>query len=374
MISQPLTLIRINKLGKPYVQDTDPSLKNTMAVNDIWLNTSAGTMKTWDGSEWTEMQFGGSAIMDDCITNRMLANDISASKITAGILRSQNGDFYLDLESGEAKLLNLMLGGQVEGNIIATSSNGLTRVRLRGREGERDITAGIVFEQREGTGPNDEWENAGQLYFSYASRRSYAAFENFQVGKYNSGRPTQAYNAGSADGLMWRSVSTDWLRASYATYHGFRLAKRADTTENFTDVPAVMTAIGNCMDGASVECDGVVTCTYQFNDIVRIDFNLKVTAAGSGADPYGISVNALRQINADIPNITPMTGGTVQIYGTTGSLSASLVGATLLANDDTWQPAYVSSGSLVGVTEQNMTLNTTFVGTCYGKYSFGDEI
>ena len=41
------------------------------------------------------------------------------------------------------------MGGQVEGNIIATSYNGRTRVRLRGRDGDRDITAGLIFEQKE---------------------------------------------------------------------------------------------------------------------------------------------------------------------------------------------------------------------------------
>ena len=136
MISQPLTIIRTNKMGKPYVQNTDPSLTQAMSPNDLWLNTSEGTMKAWDGTGWVEMQFGESAIMDDCITNRMLANDISASKIVAGILRSQDGSFYLNLETGEAELLKLVMGGEIEGNIIATSSNGLTRVRLRGREGD----------------------------------------------------------------------------------------------------------------------------------------------------------------------------------------------------------------------------------------------
>ena len=83
MISPTTTILRINKLGKPYVQSTDPSLTHRISANDIWLNPVAGTMKTWNGSAWEEMQFGASAIMDDCIANRMLANDISANKITA---------------------------------------------------------------------------------------------------------------------------------------------------------------------------------------------------------------------------------------------------------------------------------------------------
>lgn len=80
MRSQPMTILRINKLGKPYVQSSDPSRTRAMIQNDLWLNPDAGTMKMWNGHAWDEMQFGGSAIMDDCIANRMLANDISASR------------------------------------------------------------------------------------------------------------------------------------------------------------------------------------------------------------------------------------------------------------------------------------------------------
>lgn len=374
MISQPMTIFRINKLGKPYVQDTDPSIANTMVVNDVWLNTKHGTMKMWNGTGWDEMQFGGSAIMDDCITNRMLANDISASKITAGILKSQDESFYLDMETGEAQLLNLILGGQVEGNIIATSSNGLTRVRIRGREGDRDVTAGIVFEQREADDDLTPWENAGQIYFSYENRQTHAALENYQVGHYNSSRPTMGFNAGSADGLMWRAVSIDWLKSAYHTYHGYRLRQRDTIYDSWTDVPPVLTAIGNLMVGTAVECNGIATCTYKMNDIMQIDFNLKVTVNGSGSDAYGISRDALRQINADIPIITPIDGGTLQIFGSVGALSTVYTGTSLVANGNMWQPACIATNALEAIAESAMVVDMTLVGTCYGKYSYGDDI
>ena len=374
MISQPMTLIRINKLGKPYVQDTDPSINNSMAINDVWLNTKVGTMKMWNGTGWDEMQFGGSAIMDDCITNRMLANDISASKITTGILRSQDGTFFLNMETGEAQLLNLALGGQVEGNIIATSSNGLTRIRVRGREGDRDVTAGIILEQREADDEFTDWENAGQIYFSYASRQTYAAIENYQVGHYNSSRPSMGFNAGSEDGLMWRAVSTDWLKSAYHTYHGYRLRKRDTISDSWTDVDPVLTAIGNSMSGTAVACDGIVTCTYKMNDIMQIDFHLTITTSGSGTDAYGISKDALRQLNADIPIITPIDGGKLQIFSSSGALDTSHIGTTFIANGNVWQPAHVSSGVLVAIDESSMATNMTLTGTCYGKYSYGEEI
>lgn len=369
MISQQTTLFRANKMGKPYVQSTDPSIANKLVVNDMWLNPAAGTMKMWNGTEWLEMQFGASALMDDCIANRVLANDISASKITAGILRSQDGSVYVNLETGEAELLKLVMGGEIEGNIIATSSNGLTRVRLRGREGERDVTAGVIFEQREDPSDEDAWENAGQLYFAYSTRRLIVASPNYTIGPYNANRPIMAYNAGSADGLMWRMLSTDWLKAGYATYHGYRLMQRDTTSDSFEQVPAVCNAIGVCIDGASVSCDGIVTVTYEMNDIVRLDFNLNVITAGTGTSAFGISPTLLRTLNPDIPSITPVDGGTLQIFTSTGTLDTSLVGPTLKAENGLWNPAHIVSSQITALTEAYMRAGMVLKGTCFGTYS-----
>ena len=370
MISQPLTIIRTNKLGKPYVQSTDPSLSNTMSLNDLWLNMSDGTMKTWDGEKWVEMQFGGSAIMDDCITNRMLANDISASKIVAGILRSQDGSFYLNMETGEAELLKLVMGGEIEGNIIATSSNGLTRVRLRGKEGDRDITAGLVFEQRE-SADSDLWENAGQIYFGYSNRQTYATFQGYMIGAYNSGRPVQAYNAGSNDGLMWRMVSLDWLRANYVTYHGVRLAKRETTGDSFEAINPVIVVTGNIMSGTSVVGKGTATLTYKMNEVMQIDFNIKITTSGSGTGTYGISTALLRTLSDEIPSLTPMDGGVLNVFNSSGA-SLMMTGSSFIADGAFWKPAYVPDTALVGINESSLTNGMTLSGTCYGKYVFED--
>ena len=372
MRSQPMTILRINKLGKPYVQSSDPSRTRAMIQNDLWLNPDAGTMKMWNGHAWEEMQFGGSAIMDDCIANRMLANDISASKITTGILQSQDGSFYLNLETGEAQLLRLILGGQVEGNIIATSSNGLTRVRLRGREGEKDVTAGLIYEEREST-DTDEWNNAGQIYFAYTSRQTHAAIQNYQIGKYNSSRPTQAYNAGSHDGLMWRSVSTDWLKASYLTFHGLRLAKRNALDETFENVPAVIQAVGDCLTGETVACAGTYTCTYQLNEVMRIDFSLRITTAGTGTGECGLSIAQLRNLNPNIPAMTPVDGGTYRLYNSNGDLLGAFIGASFVAENGLWVPAYVASGELAPIAESALASNVTMTGTIFGKYNLEDE-
>ncbi len=372
MISQPLTIIRTSKLGKPYVQNTDPSSNNNLAVNDIWLNPSDGTLKTWNGTEWEEMQFGESALMDDCISNRVIANDISASKVTTGILRSQDGGIYIDLVTGEAILNKLTMGGEIEGNIIAMSSNGLTRVRLRGKEGERDVTAGIIFEQREST-EVDDWENAGQIYFGYNNRHTYSSLQSYSIGVYNPNKPTMGYYQGVDDGFLWRAISADYLSGAMLTYHGVRLVKRNGMEDTFADVPQVMNAIGNCMSGTSVEVDGIVTCTYEMNEVMRLDFNIKVTTAGTGSSDYGISPTLLRTLNADIPVITPIDGGSLQVFSSSGALVTNSVGASMVATNGLWTPSRLVSGVETVFGESTMNSGITLIGTCYGIYTFEDE-
>ena len=372
MISQPLTIIRTSKLGKPYVQNTDPSGSNNLAVNDMWLNPSDGTLKTWNGTEWEEMQFGESALMDDCISNRVIANDISASKVTTGILRSQDGNIYIDLATGEAILNKLTMGGEIEGNIIAMSSNGLTRVRLRGKEGERDVTAGIIFEQREST-EVDDWENAGQIYFGYNNRHTYSSLQSYSIGVYNPNKPTMGYYQGVDDGFLWRAISADYLSGAMLTFHGVRLIKRNGIEDTFADVPQVMNAIGNCMSGTSVEVDGIVTCTYEMNEVMRLDFNLKVTTAGTGSGDYGISPTLLRTLNADIPVITPIDGGSLQVFSSSGALDTNNVGASMIATNGLWTPSRLVSGVETVFDESAMNSGITLIGTCYGIYTFEDE-
>lgn len=372
MISQPLTIIRTNKLGKPYVQNSDPSSANDMSVNDIWLNPSEGTMKTWNGSGWDNMQFGASAIMDDCISDRVIANDISASKITTGILQSQNGGVYIDMETGEAFLTKLQMGGEIEGNIIAMSTNELTRVRLRGKENDRDVTAGIIFEQREST-DSEEWENAGQIYFGYNNHLTYAMVQAYSIGVYSANKPTMGYYQGADDGYVWRAVSADYLKACMQTFHGLRLVERNSINDNFADVPAVMNAQGNCFSGTAIVVDGIVTCTYQMNEVMRLDFQLTITTSGSGSGTYGVSPTLLRTLNANIPKITPISGGVVQLFSNSGALNTNNIGGSMIAKNGLWTPARLVSNVMTAWPEQALSSGIKLVGTCFGKYSFSED-
>jgi len=379
MISQPYTVMRVNKIGKPYVQSTDPSRTNKIAVNDMWLNPSAGTMKMWNGTEWINMQFGEDALMDNCIANRMIAGEISANKITTGVLQSQDGSFRLDLSTGEATLMKLVMGGQVEGDVIATSTDELTRVKLRGSEemeegDDSEITAGIVLESRDGTTDEDDWVASGRLHFSDNARQSACTVQKFQIGIPDDYRPDMGFNGGTYDGLLWQMLSLDWLRSARYTYHGARLMSRASTDDAFTNVVPVLTAVGSLFSGNAVVASGTATCTYKFNEVMQIDFNVKVTTAGSsGSLPFGLSRTLLRQINTAIPLITPLDGGNLQIFNSDGTLRSAYVGATFVVVDDVWKPAYNSNGTITPLVETSLTSGMTLVGTCYGTYDFEVE-
>jgi hypothetical protein len=83
-----------------------------------------------------------------------------------------------------------------------------------------------------------------------------------------------------------------------------------------------------------------------------------------------LSRTLLRQINTVIPLITPLDGGNLQIFNSDGTLRSAYVGATFVAVDDVWKPAYNSSGTITPLVETSLTSGMTLVGTCYGTYDF----
>ena len=123
------------------------------------------------------------------------------------------------------------------------------------------------------------------------------------------------------------------------------------------------------MDGSSVECDGIVTATYEMNDVIRLDFNLTVTTAGTGSSAFGISPTLLRTLNPDIPVITPVDGGTLQIITAVGTVDLSRYGTTMKADNGLWTPASIVSGNITALTEANMAAGIVLTGSCYGTYS-----
>ena len=105
---------------------------------------------------------------------------------------------------------------------------------------------------------------------------------------------------------------------------------------------------------------------------MRLGFNLKITTAGSSNASWGISRNLLRQLNAEIPLITPMDGGTLQIFGSNGNLFTNNVGVSFVANDSMWTPSKLVSGVETAFDESDFGSNITLIGTCFGKYDFNE--
>lgn len=374
MKSEPLSIIRLPTAGKYYVQNTAPDSK--AKEGDIWWNTATGGILVRKNGRWTEIKLSGVALMDACITNHLLAADINAGKIKAGRLESQNGEFMLDLESGEAMLQNMSLGGRVQGNVIAESNDGKMRIRLVGKDPTKDVSAQIVMEGRENI--QSEWTQKGLIWLGYNNHATAIAVQNIEVGTgYNRAKPTLAHNHSERDGILVKPYSQDYLRAAYATYHGYRLVRRNvayDTARgkqySFENVPPVNVAIGNVLAGEAIQCEGVCTQTYLLNEIAQIDFDLTITTAGSGSAPFGISRALLRQLNEEIPVITPMPGGCVRVYSSAGALLMNM-GGSMGPYSGAWAPMIINADrELQPVEEQLFVAGTRLTGTCYGRYAF----
>lgn len=382
MRSTALSITRLPSAGAYYVQGTDPALTKQVKEGDLWWDTTSGSVKVYRSNKWQTIKLSGVSLMDACITNNLIANDINASKIAAGRLESRNGEFVLDLDTGEAILDSMTLGGRVEGNVIAESNDGLMRILLVGKDLTKNVSAQIALEGRADT--DSQWEQKGLLWLGYGNHQSYSAMQGYYVGTgYNRNRPTFAANVSAADGILCRPYSQDWLRAAYVTYHGMRLVRRdaAYDTEAgkqypWDNVPAVNNVVGNFLTGATVGCMGSCTMTYTMNDVARIDFDFTITTSGTGSGDYGLSRALLRQINNDIPVLSPIDGGTLNIYSSAGALVNTGYGGMMVTNElgDLWVPAVLgAAGDMTPMHESDLAAGMRFTGVCYATYSFNAE-
>lgn len=380
MKSSVQNITRLPSAGQYFVQAEDP--RSSARNGDIWVNTETGGVNVYEDGKWSAIKLSGVALMDACITNHLLAADINAGKITAGRLESQNGEFMLDLDTGEASLQNMNLGGKVQGNVIAESNDGKMRIRLVGKDPTKNVSAQIIFEARDNVG--DEWTQKGDMWLGYGNHATMLCMQNIEVGTgYNRSRPTLAHNHSARDGILVKPYSQDLLRAAYVTYHGFRLVKRDvafDTTHNkqfpFENIPAINAARGNALTGSSVKARGVYTMTYALNEVARIDFDMIITTAGTSDSPWGISRALLRQLNENIPVIEPTNGGWARILTSSGTPAASDP-IMLIANSNmgVWEFNLINSDlNETRIYESAITMGMRITGVCYGKYSFSLEV
>jgi len=377
MKSAPFTITRLPSAGQYFVQPGDPAA--LAKEGDLWINTTTGGVNVKHGGRWKSVLLSGVALMDACITNRLIASDVNAGKITTGKLESANGLFMLDLDTGEAVLENLKLGGKVQGNVVAESNDGKMRIVLVGKDKTKNVSAQIALEGRDSTSAN--WVRKGLIWLGYSNHVSSCAMQTYEVGTgYVAGRPTFAHNHSSREGILIKPFSQDYLRAAYGTYHGYRLVRRDAAYDDvnkkqytFEDIPEINMAVGNVLRGETVECAGVCTQSYTLNEVAKIDFDLVITAAGSGNGAFGIPRSLLRQLNSEIPVIAPLPGGSIRAYSTSGTLMNNL-GVTLQAADGLWVPCTLGTdNSLQPVAEELMSVGIRLTGTCYGRYTFEED-
>lgn len=376
MQSTPFTITRLPSAGQYFVQPEDPAAK--ARNGDIWINPDAGSINLRKDNKWQAIKLSGVALMDACITNHLLADDVNAGKITTGRLESRNGAFVLDLDTGEASMQNINLGGKVQGNVIAESNDGKMRIRIAGKDPVKNVSAQIVFEGRDTI--SSAWVQKGALWLGYNNHATAIAMQNIEIGTaYNQSKPTFAHNHSAADGILAKPYSQDFLRAAYATYHGYRLVKRDAAYDEankkqyaFKNVPPINPCYGNALSGNSIKARGVCTMTYALNDVARIDFDMVVTTAGTGDTPWGISRALLRQLNENIPIINPVSGGWARILTSTGTPAATDP-ITLIANSSNgvWEFNLLDSDlNESRIYESAVTTGMRISGVCYGKYSF----
>ena len=142
------------------------------------------------------------------------------------------------------------------------------------------------------------------------------------------------------------------------------------------------TANGNIVGSDVSECAGAgtATVTIEPTGLARIDFGFTMTKGGSAADlfEWGINLDLLQLLNPDIPNITPITGGTVVMYKSSGELFLDLLGhgGLMYATNQFWTPARVrdQAGTLGQLSEANAPTNYRFIGTCYGTVDVNELI
>ena len=144
--------------------------------------------------------------------------------------------------------------------------------------------------------------------------------------------------------------------------------------------PTVYTASGMILNSEADTCVGYgIATVYLFkNGIAEVHFNIQITTAGTGSSyfKFGLNREKLRDINPNIPVITPQNGGSLIFYDSSGAVSNDLMGygGTLSiagTNTQFWEPArvYDTNGSIGGWSASQLTVGRRMIGVCYGTYT-----
>ena len=141
--------------------------------------------------------------------------------------------------------------------------------------------------------------------------------------------------------------------------------------------PVVHNATGDLFNSAADTCYGygIATVYLYPNGIAEVHFNIKITNSGTSGSYFqcGINRDLIKSRNSNIPTITPITGGSLTYYNSSGFIIEDKMdyGGTLMAVNQFWEPArvYDTSGSVGGWPASQFVVGHRIIGVCYGTYT-----
>lgn len=119
---------------------------------------------------------------------------------------------------------------------------------------------------------------------------------------------------------------------------------------------------------------GTATVLLRADGSAEIHYQVHITAAGTSTScfAYGLNRDILRNLNASIPVISPVNGGTLLYYTAEGKLDIESMqyAGTHEARAQFWEPAriYTTDGALGGWPTSKMLSGMRLEGVCYGTY------
>ena len=302
-------------------------------TNDIWFDTDDGNkMYYWNGSAWTERQFGTNAIANATITNALIADatiqsakiaNLDAAKITSGYLaaaRIQAGSLTAD------KLVAKTI--TAESGVLADACISTANIA------DLAVTNGKIANLTIGTAKIADLAvtNAKLANLSVTSAKiadatiESAKIKNLDAGKITTGTLDAARigaNTITAGKIAANAISTDKLSANAVTAE--KIASRTITSDKIVsgaitsnEIAAKTITANNIAANTITASSGVIANAAITNAMIANLDATKITTGTLSADRIDVNGIFAKNITA-----TGTISG-VNLVGATGSFSGSI--------------------------------------------------
>lgn len=175
-------------------------------------------------------------------------------------------------------------------------------------------------------------------------------------------------------------LGNDELSRALNVYVTLRYTKTTDTPGSGIWTPfdivnhKVLTAYGQIVKSSNTTVAAIGSATVNLSvNLAEIDFSFKGTVGGGSSDDFewGLSVDQLRLLNPNIPNLKPMQGG---YLWTSKNSNISFLGYGAIMSPTVpsykyWLPAriYTTSGDIGGYPSSELYVNEYWFGRCYAE-------